>query len=289
MLQSTSHTTVREKALQLLQGSLRHTKAAGLAAALVPVAAVAISAAEPRSCASGGAVCGVVWQDTNKNGLRDAGEPIIEGAVVSLGSLVTQTNGNGYYQFSFPDFGTHQVLVQIPPGTQVSPTDVGDDDTIDSDGAADGIGNSVATLTLTEDQPGNASTDFGFWTSPVQAPGTGTPGYWQNHPEAWPVPSITIGGVVYSRAAAIALIQQPGKDRTLTMFSSLASAKLNVLGGNDSSCVASTIELADAWMATHGPVGSDVRAASFAWKVGEPLHRLMDNYNNGMLCAPHRD
>ena len=21
----------------------------------------------------------------------------------------------------------------------------------------------------------------------------------------------------------------------------------------------------------------------------EPLHRQMDNYNNGMLCAPHRD
>ena len=35
----------------------------------------------------------------------------------------------------------------------------------------------------------------------------------------------------------------------------------------------------------YGPVGSGVHAASFAWKVGEPLHRLMDNYNNGMLCA----
>jgi hypothetical protein len=32
-----------------------------------------------------------------------------------------------------------------------------------------------------------------------------------------------------------------------------------------------------------------VHAASYAWKVGEPLHRQMDTYNNGMLCAPHRD
>jgi hypothetical protein len=37
------------------------------------------------------------------------------------------------------------------------------------------------------------------------------------------------------------------------------------------------------------PVGSNVAASSLAWKLGEPLHRLMDNYNNGMLCAPHRN
>ena len=36
-------------------------------------------------------------------------------------------------------------------------------------------------------------------------------------------------------------------------------------------------------------VGTGVHASSFAWKIGEPLHRQMDNYNNGMLCAPHRD
>lgn len=123
---------------------------------------------------------------------------------------------------------------------------------------------------------------------PVAQPGTGTPGYWKNHPEAWPVSSITIGGVTYTRDQAIAWLDRVGKDKTTTMFSSLVPAKLNVLVGNDSSCVASTIALADEWMAIH-PVGSGVHASSLAWKIGEPLHRLMDNYNNGMLCAPHRD
>ena len=33
---------------------------------------------------------------------------------------------------------------------------------------------------------------------------------------------------------------------------------------------------------------ADMLTAS-QWKVGEPLHRQLDNYNNGMLCAPHRD
>jgi hypothetical protein len=162
------------------------------------------------------------------------------------------------------------------------------DDTIDSDGVTDGAGNSVATVVLPEDSPFSSDTDFGFSQSQVQNPGTGTPGYWMNHPEAWPA-GVTVGGLYYTRDQAIAWIATSGKDRTTTMFASLVSAKLNVQIGNDPSCVQSTIAEADAWMMTHGPVGSGVHAASVAWKVGEPLHRLMDNYNNGMLCAPHRD
>jgi hypothetical protein len=42
-------------------------------------------------------------------------------------------------------------------------------------------------------------------------------------------------------------------------------------------------------MDASGPVGSGVHAASLAWKLGEPLHRHMDNNNNGMLCAAHRE
>jgi hypothetical protein len=272
---------------QLLQGPLKHVAAAGLAAALVPLAAVAVVQAEPRSCQSGGNVCGMVWSDTNNDGVRDAGELPIEGAVVTLNGFSTATDANGYYQF-VADLGTHQVIVQIPPGLQPSPANVGADDTIDSDGVSDGLGNSVATIVLTVDQGFTADTDFGFGVTPVAQPGTGTPGYWKNHPEAWPATVVTLGGVAYSQAQALAFMDTPGKDKTLTMFSSLLSAKLNVLAGNDSSCVASTIEAADAWMTTY-PAGSNVKAASLAWKLGEPLHRLMDNYNNGMLCAPHRD
>jgi hypothetical protein len=34
--------------------------------------------------------------------------------------------------------------------------------------------------------------------------------------------------------------------------------------------------------------GSNVAASSDAWTIGEPLHIQMDTYNNGLLCAPHR-
>lgn len=121
-------------------------------------------------------------------------------------------------------------------------------------------------------------------------PGTGTPGYWKNHPEAWPVSSIMIGGVTYTKEDAIAIMQTAGSgDKTYTMFKALVAAKLNVLLGCDSSCIDSFITLADAWMAEYGPVGSNVRGSSHAWSVGEYLYHKLDKYNNGRLCAPSRD
>ena len=94
----------------------------------------------------------------------------------------------------------------------------------------------------------------------------------------------------YTKDEAIAILSSPvSKDKTYTMFSSLVPAMLNVTIGNDSTCVSEAIAAANAWMATYGPVGRGVAASSYAWKVGEPLHRQMDNYNNGMLCAPHRE
>lgn len=124
---------------------------------------------------------------------------------------------------------------------------------------------------------------------PPTQPGTGTLGYWKTHPEAWPVQQITIGGVVYGKSQAISLMSQAGKgDKTYDLFKQLVAARLNVLIGNDSSCVAATITAADAWMAAHSP-GSKVGGGSAAWAVASPLHQTLDSYNNGLLCAPHRN
>jgi len=283
-------TTLEEKRQQLLDGPLKHIRGAALAAALLPLASVAAAPASAQTvCQSAGTVCGFVFNDTNHNGIQDVGETGIEGAkvFVTVGSdtLQTETGPDGLYYFSVPD-GTYSIGVQIPVGTQPSPANVGSDDTVDSDGVPDGFGFSVATVTVVGGN--NPDTDFGFFTTAVSNPGTGTPGYWKNHPEAWPVSSITVGGISYTKAEAIAWLGKVGKDKTTTMFSSLVPAKLNVLIGNDGSCVSSTIAAADAWMATYGPVGSNVPASSYAWSVGEPLHKQMDAYNNGLLCAPHR-
>ena len=127
-------------------------------------------------------------------------------------------------------------------------------------------------------------------------PGTGTPGYWKNHPDAWPQNGITIGGLWYDRDDAIALMKTPGKgDKTYDLFRHLVAAKLNVLIGNDPSC---------AWWETNGDMDNwfvvyvddrvgdhePVKAKTDAWKYwGSPYLEELDDYNNGRLCAPHRD
>lgn len=142
----------------------------------------------------------------------------------------------------------------------------------------------IQTVTVTCGQP--VRIDFNC----ITPPGTGTPGYWKNHPEAWPVDEITIGGVTYPKEEAIAnMWEKKNNDKTTTMFSALIAAKLNVLIGNPSSCVEDVISEADAWMALNGPVFSEVKANSDAWKEGEPLYWILDDYNNGLLCAPPRD
>ncbi len=55
-------------------------------------------------------------------------------------------------------------------------------------------------------------------------------GYWKNHPDAWPVDEITIGGVTYTKEEAIAIMKakKVDGDKTYDMFNHLCFAMLNV-------------------------------------------------------------
>jgi hypothetical protein len=133
---------------------------------------------------------------------------------------------------------------------------------------------------------------------PTYCPGTGTPGYWMNHPEAWPADydSIIIGGLSYTKQQAIDLMKMSvAGDKTYTMFAALVAARLNAGIGCPTVCpgginIGATIAAADAWMWLY-PVGSGVEAGgkNSPWRTGEPLYFLLDQYNNGLLCVPHRD
>lgn len=126
----------------------------------------------------------------------------------------------------------------------------------------------------------------------LERAGAGTPGYWMNHPEAWPVEEITVGGVTYTKEEAIALMEAPTEgDVTLIMFRALVAAMLNVTAGAEAACIVDTIAAADAWLADQGGAGSGVGAGgrNSPWREGEPLYERLDDYNNGLLCAPSRD
>jgi hypothetical protein len=179
-----------KKTQQLLQGPLKHIRAAALAAALLPLASVMATPASAQTTTScSGGICGVVFDDVNNNGILDAGETGIEFVKVfvcqlcdTTDTIAIETGPGGVYSI-FLDPTTTTVSVLMPTGTQASPPNKGDDH-FDSDGIPDGTGYSVALW-----EPGGPPNDFGVFTPLTQQPGTGTPGYWKNHPEAWPLPA----------------------------------------------------------------------------------------------------
>jgi len=120
-------------------------------------------------------------------------------------------------------------------------------------------------------------------------PGVRSQGYWKNHPEAWPVTSLSIGGTHYTRGDAIVILSTPCKgDKSYTLFDALLAAELNERAGNCTDCIADTLCAAHEWV-DENPPGSNVRGNSCEWKEGEPLYCILDAYNNGCLCAPSAD
>lgn len=127
---------------------------------------------------------------------------------------------------------------------------------------------------------------------PEPAPGTGTPGYWMNNAEAWPVNTITVAGVTYTVEQAISNMRNAtSKDVTYSMFQALVAARLNALVGNSSGCITTALAGAEAWL-TANALGSRVSGSAQVWTAsgaGEDIKDTLDAYNNGLLCAPSRD
>ena len=102
-----------------------------------------------------------VWNDLNANGVQNAGEPGIAGVTVQLknssGTVIqtTTTNSTGYYLFTGVCAGTYTVVVAKPAGFSPSPSLVGTNRAVDSNG-------SPATVTLTTNSSTDLTIDFGF-------------------------------------------------------------------------------------------------------------------------------
>jgi len=107
-----------------------------------------------------------VWEDTNGNGIQDAGEAGIAGVIVELrdgtGSVVgtTTTDGNGNYSFSVAP-GTYSVAILPPSGYFVTGQDLGGNEATDSDVDNSGLSGQV---TVTAGQS-NLDVDAGLYRS----------------------------------------------------------------------------------------------------------------------------
>ena len=183
----------------------------------------------------------------------------------------------------------------------------------------DCAGDGSVTLGIGEDKTCTITND----DIPPQ-PGTGTPGYWLNHPEVWDglgdddivyinmslisgQPGILIGdwnnnsvcdggeeSLPLTLDDALEYLKPDKGDKTRTLARSLVAAWLNVLAGNEDDCVHDTIDDAVSLLNTPGyEIGSKLKGkdAKAFWETdgGKDLHTILDEYNNGMRCAPHRD
>jgi SdrD B-like domain/Putative Ig domain len=94
---------------------------------------------------SNGSIGDFVWQDTNQNGIQDAGEPGVVGvSVILLDSLgnaqgFTSTDFSGHYGFGEVPAGSYRLQFNAPAGYQFSPQHQGGDPTLDSDPDASGL------------------------------------------------------------------------------------------------------------------------------------------------------
>lgn len=110
---------------------------------------------------------------------------------------------------------------------------------------------------------------------------THTQGYWKNHPEAWPVEEISLGGIPYSKAEAIAILEvSPQGDATYILAHELIAAKLNIASGADPSAVDGAIRDADQWLIVN-PLGSDPEDPARA--DGIDMAGILAEYNEGAL------
>jgi SdrD B-like domain len=294
MSQENCQTELQTKTQWLLDGPLKHIRGAALAAALLPLASVVVAPASAQtSCpgSAGAVVCGTVFNDVNHDGIQGLGEPGLPGVEVMVTDRATNssftllTGTEGFYQSQPMDVAANDTVtlsIVVPTGSQVSPVPA-NCTSICSSGVLTN-GHSATTVVVGFN---GTDSDFGFFQNSAVNPGTGTIGYWKNHPEAWPVSTIPVGGNTYTVAQAISWFNKVGKDKTTMMFAQLVAAMLNVNIGNDTSCVDPTISAANAWLVTY-PLGSNVAGSSYAWSVGQSFELTLDAYNNGLLCAPHR-
>jgi len=117
-------------------------------------------------------------------------------------------------------------------------------------------------------------------------------GFWKNHPDAWPVTSLTLGSQTYTQAELLALFDTPPRgDASLILAHQLIAAKLNIANGSNPTPVSATITDADSLLSQFGNnrLPYNVRTSS---AIGQQMvndANVLDRYNNGDLtpdCQP---
>jgi hypothetical protein len=110
-------------------------------------------------------------------------------------------------------------------------------------------------------------------------------GYWKNHPDQWPVIQLLLGNNAYDKDQLLSILHQPVRGNGLVLLAhQLIAAMLNSANGADASCIEQTLADANALIGDLlvPPVGDGYLRPGDVSAVAE----ILDNYNEGALCAP---
>jgi hypothetical protein len=218
----------------------------------------------------------------------------LSAAHIHAGPLVTPaTNGPvvwGFFGTPFNDNNPNDVVVQ-PFATGVGGTISGKWD------AAEG-NNTTLAAQLANILGGRAYINFHTRQFPGgEARGAIGParrcplsqGFWKNHPNEWPVVSLTLGGQTYSREELLFILHRPvggrgGADASLILAHQLIAAKLSIASGSDPTSVVSVITHADGVLAGFaGKLPYDAAPASASGKQMTGDAGALESFNNGVL------
>jgi hypothetical protein len=236
---------------------------------------IALASASAQSVPGTSAIKGVVYNDTNKDGLHQITEQGVPSLTIQLltpgglliGTLVT--DHNGYFNFTGLAAGQYIVYVIVPQGYTYSTTQ------------------NVA-VSLLDNSLGKVCLGIYVVDKPPFAPRT--IGYWKNHPDdvepLLPISLGTPGGTKSVRvtdvATAVGILSQSGgaSNGIVKLKAQLLAAKLDIASGSDDAAVFGKIIEADNFLSTHDEASWKGLSKSDQQYV-LALKDIFDAFNNG--------
>jgi hypothetical protein len=113
-------------------------------------------------------------------------------------------------------------------------------------------------------------------------------GYWKTHPTVWPVSSLRLGNIIYSKTQLLAIWNTPAQGNGLiSLAHQLMAAKLNIISGAvPPSSVTTAISMADGLIGTRvvPPVGSGYVSPSSTSAITDDLEEFNTEENDDIDC-----
>jgi outer membrane protein assembly factor BamB len=153
------------------------------------------------------------------------------------------------------------------------------------------IGSTRTLYVAADNSQHTAGTLYAFGPRPVSFACPLGQGFWNTHPDAWPVASLTLGSQTYSQTELLALLNTPVRgDGSLILADQLIAAKLNIANGADPTPISATITDADHLLSGFtGKLPYGVPPSSATGQAMVDDATVLESYNNGELtpeCTP---